>query len=159
VGVVAVCVASAIAAVSVVETAQADTSDSALYERLWPEMPVNGGLTLEERITDHLTELGNTVGQHINTLSYGNVGMSFDGRRRKAHMRVGTSSVNERYLVLNIEADMHFTQGVGQVAARVELGIAGHTIALELPDFDVAPTEYHGDRGVEIRIPLFKRTF
>lgn len=158
-GVVAVCVASAVGAVSLVETAHADTTDAALYERLWPETPVSGGLTLEERITDHLTELGNTVGSTIGTLSYGNIGMKFDGRRRKAHMRVGTSAVDEKYLVFNVEADMHFTNGVGQVAARLELGIAGHTIAFELPDFEMAPTEYRGDRGVEIRVPLFKRAF
>jgi hypothetical protein len=144
---------------ALVETAHADTTDSALYERLWPETPVNGGLTLQERITDHLTELGNTVGSTLDTLSYGNVGVKFDGRRRKAHMRVGTAAVDEKYLVFNLEADMHFGDGTGQVQARLELGIGGHTIAFELPDFEMAPAEYRGDRGVEIRVPLFKRTF
>jgi hypothetical protein len=158
-GVVAVCVASAIGAVSLVETAQADTTDTGLYDRLWPETPVNGGLTLQERLTDHLTELGNTIGGTLNTLSYNNVNVSFDGRRRKAHMRVGTAAVDEKYLVFNVEADMHFVDGVGQVAAHLELGIAGHTIALELPEFDMAPAEYRGDYGVEIRVPLFKRQF
>lgn len=136
----------------------ADTSDSDLYNRLWPETPVKGGLTVGEQLTLQLTEFGNTVGYHLDTLSAGEVGLRVDGKARRARVRLG-SGQHERYLVFRIDANAHFAQGVARVQARLQLGVAGYVIALELPDFEMAPAEYRGHRGVEIRVPLFKRSF
>lgn len=129
-----------------------------LYERLWPELPIGGGLTLSQQLTDHLTELGNTLGGHLDLLSHGELGLEVDGRRRRARVRVGSSDT-ERYLVFRLASDIHFTQGVARVRARLDLGIGDHLVQLELPDFEMAPTEYRGERGVEIRVPFFRREF
>lgn len=141
-------------------TGVADADD--LYERLFDrtagERPVSGRLTLSQQITDRLTELGNTVGAHVGVLSSGEVGLVFDGRRRRARVRLGSSDT-EGYLVFRLASDIHFTQGVARVRARLDLGIGDHRVHLELPDFEMAPTEYRGERGVEIRVPLFRREF
>ena len=139
-------------------TASASAEDRALYERLWPEVPSGARLTLSQQITDQLTELGNTVGHHLDVLSNELVGLTLDGRRRRAKVRFG-STTSERYLTFSLAGDVHFTHGVARIAARIDVGIAGHVLALELPDFEMAPTSYRGERGVEIRLPLFKRTF
>lgn len=129
-----------------------------LYERLWPDVPQSGRLSLSQQITDQLTELGNTLGTHLDMLSAGELGLRFDGRRRRARLRIGSSDT-ERYLVFRLASDIHFTHGIARVQARLDLGIGEHLVQLELPDFEMAPTEVRGERGVEIRLPLFKREF
>lgn len=140
-----------------VEVASANSDD--LYERLWPEMPNSTRLTLSQQITDQLTELGNTVGHHVNTLSNDAIALGFDGRRRRAKVRLGLEDTPDRYLTFKLAGDVHFTHGVARVAARLDIGIAGHVLHLELPDIEMAPASYRGERGVEIRVPLFRRTF
>lgn len=129
-----------------------------LYDRLWPAVPQAGHLTLSQQLTDELTELGNTVGAHLGALSHGELGLEVDGRHRRARVRVGSSDT-ERYLVFRLAGDIQFTRGVALVRARLDLGIGDHLVELELPDFEMAPTEVRGERGVEIRLPLFKRRF
>lgn len=148
----------AVVAVLLGSTGTAAANDQALYERLWPEVPNSTRLTLSQQITDQLTELGNTVGHHMNVLSNEMLAMQFDGRRRRARVRFGSGNT-ESYLTFNVAGDVHFTQGVARVQAKIDLGIAGHIVSLELPDFEMAPASYRGERGVEIRVPLYKRTF
>ncbi len=130
-----------------------------LYDRLWPELPGGARLTLSQQITDELTELGNTLGHHMGALSNEMVAVRFDGRRRRAKVRLGLANDGERFLVFRLDGDVHFTHGVARVTAKLDVGIAGRVVHLELPDFEMVPTSYRGDRGVEIRLPLFKRSF
>ena len=139
------------------DVAAANNDD--LYDRLWPEMPNSTRLTLSMQITDSLTELGNIVGQHVNTLSNEMIALDFDGRHRRAKVRLGLADGPDRYLTFKIAGDVHFTQGVARAKVRLDIGVAGHVLQLDLPDVEMAPAEYHGDRGVEIRVPLFKREF
>ena len=133
-------------------------AEDTLYDRLWPEVPERAQLTLSQQITDELTSLGNTLGHHLDALSGDLVGVRFDGRRRRASVRVGTSRA-ERYLTLELAGDVHFTQGVARVHATLDVGVAGHVLSLELPDFEMAPTSYRDERGVEIRLPLLRGSF
>jgi hypothetical protein len=152
----AVACATSVASANTSDMKDADYCE--LYERLWPQAPVAGRLTISQEIADAFTELGNSVNQHVGELSDGRFGITFDGRRRRAFVRIDATTT-ERYLVFHFTGDVHFTQGVARVTAKLQLGIAGHVIDLELPDVEMAPAEYRGDRGVEIRLPLFKRTF
>lgn len=144
--------------------ASANTSDMndadycELYERLWPQAPINKRLTLSQEIADAFTELGNSVNQHVGELSDGRFALTFDGRRKRAFVRIDATTT-DRYLVFHFSSDVHFTQGVARFNAKLSLGIAGHVFEVQLPDVEMAPTEFHGDRGVEIRLPLFKRYF
>jgi hypothetical protein len=135
-------------------TASADVD---LYDRLWPQAPASGGLTMSQQLTDYFTELGNTLGQHVDLLSADMIGMRFDGRRRKAYVRVGMG--DEQYLTLRIASDVQFSQGAARINTRVDLTVAGRGLHLELPEVEMVPTEFHGDRGVAVRLPIFKRTF
>ena len=51
----------------------------------------------------------------------------------------------------------YFTQGKARVQGRIDLGIGSHEFHLELPDVDMVPASYRGERGVEVRLPLFER--
>ncbi len=144
--------------------AVANTSDKSdvdyceLYERLWPQAPINQRLTISQEIADAFTELGNSVNEHVGELSDGRFGITFDGRRRRAFVRIDATTT-DRYLVFHLSSDVHFTHGVARITAKLSFGIAGHVVDIELPDVEMAPAEYRGERGVEIRLPLFKRHF
>lgn len=131
--------------------------DGTLYERLWPRSPDGAHLTLSQQLTDRLTLLGNTLGQHLDALSNELVSLRFDGRRRRAFVRLGGGDA--QYLTLRLASDVHFTEGLARFTTRLDLGLAGHQLQLELPEIELTPTEYRGDRGVVVRLPLFRRSF
>jgi hypothetical protein len=126
----------------------------ALADR-WRDVPPSQRLKLSTQITDELTELGNFIGSHVNVLSDDILMMKFDGRRRYARIRFGTGE--GQYLRFRFDSDWYFTQGKARVLSRVDLGIGKHQFHLELPDIDMVPASYRGDRGVEVRLPLFER--
>lgn len=158
-GALACAVAWATMGVAAASSSDSNSADYCeVYERLWPEAPMSKRLTISQEIADAFTELGNSVNQHVGQLSDGRFGLTFDGRRRRAFVRIDATTT-ERYLVFHFSSDVHFTRGVARITAKLSLGIAGHVIDLELPDVEMAPAEYRGDRGVEIRVPLFRRHF
>ena len=54
---------------------------------------------------------------------------------------------------------VHFTNGMAKINAVFDVGIAGRVMHIELPEIEMLPTEYHGERGVELRVPVFRRYF
>jgi hypothetical protein len=146
-----------LALVGVLAVATPAQAEESLYDRLWPEAPASGRLTLSQQITDHLTELGNFVGGHVGELSKDMVGMRFDGRRRRAFVRIGGG--DGQYLRFNISSDIQFAQGRANISSVIDVGMFGHQIQFELPDVEMVPASYHGERGVEVRLPIFKRTW
>jgi hypothetical protein len=138
-------------------SAPAASADSELYDRLWPRVPEGRHLKLSEQITDQLTELGNFMGQHMNALSHDVLAMTFDGRRRRAFVRIGGGDA--RFLEFTLASDVRFYDGKAQINARIDLTIAGNKMQLELPEMEMVPASYRGERGVEVRVPLFRRHF
>jgi len=126
----------------------------ALSDR-WGDVPQQHRLKLSVQITDGLTELGNLIGSSMNDLSNDMLGLQFDGRRRRAKLRLGTGEGS--FLRFKLESDWHFTQGKARVAAKLQLGIGSHQWNIELPDMEMVPASYRGERGVEVRVPLFER--
>jgi hypothetical protein len=143
--------------VLVLASAPARAEDKDLYDRLWPRTPDSQRRTMSQQITDQLTELGNTLGYHIDVLSRESVAFHVDGRRRRAFVAIGGG--DERFLTLRLASDIHFTEGLARVNTRVDLSFRGRTLELELPEMEMVPSSYRGERGVEIRLPLFRRRF
>jgi hypothetical protein len=123
----------------------------------WPGVPDGHGLSLEDQITDRLTQLGNELGRHLDLLSHDMFQLTVDGRKRHAHVRVGGGSVG--MLAVQVDGDIQFDDINAHVHARIDLGFHGHAMHFELPDFEMSPAEYRGDYGVEVRLPLFVRKF
>ena len=143
-------------------SSSAVADQGSLYDRLWPRVPDAQGLTLEDTIIEHLSELGNKLGYHIDMLSSDMVALRVDGRRQRAYVRVGNASGlgrGSKYLTFGFASDVLFTEGLARVATRIDLGIGGRTVHFELPEVEMVPAEYRGDRGVEVRLPLFRRRF
>jgi hypothetical protein len=128
-----------------------------LYDRLWPRVPDGSHLTLSQQITERLTLLGNTLGEHLDVLSKDTLTLRFDGRRRRAFVRFGGGE--PQYLTFRLASDVHFTDGLARITTRVDLSVAGRALHLELPELEMTPTEYRGERGVVLRLPLLRRVF
>ncbi|MGE0547727.1 MAG: hypothetical protein AB7R00_11750 [Kofleriaceae bacterium] len=126
-------------------------------EQQWPALPESRRLSFGARLTDELTEMGNQLGYHLGQLSNDIVALRFDGRQRRALVQVGSDT--GQYLVFKLRSDVQFSDGVARINANVDLGIAGRTLHLELPELEMAATEYRGERGVELRLPLLKQAF
>jgi hypothetical protein len=133
-----------------------DDVELTLTER-WRDVPQRQRLKLSVAITDELTELGNLIGSSMNALSDDVLGLKFDGRKRRAKLRLGTGE--GQYLRFRFDSDWHFTQGRARIVAKLQLGIGDHQWNVELPDMEMAPANVHGARGVEIRVPFFERRF
>lgn len=137
---------------------RADTSDdeaSMLMSERWHEVPMGNRLKLSQQITDQLTELGNFIGTHVNVLSDDMLGLRFDGRHRRARVRLGTGE--GQYLRFKLDSRWHFSAGKARIQTRVNLGLGTHELNLELPDMEMLPASVYGERGVEVRLPLFER--
>ena len=126
-------------------------------DHLWPAVPVEHALSLEDQITDHLTDLGNVICGHLDLLSHDVIGLRVDGRANRARLRVGGGSA--RYLSLRIDSDWLFADGKARIAAKVDLALAGHSLELKLPAMDLSEDSYHGAQLVQVNVPLLERTF
>ena len=147
----------AVLAVLVTATRLAAADPAVLLGNRWPSVPGGHGLSLEDQITDRLTQLGNELGRHLDLLSHDMFQLTVDGRRRHAHVRLGAGGVG--LLAVRFDGDIQFDDINAHIHARIDLGFHGHSVRLELPSFEMSPAEYHGDYGVELRLPLFVRKF
>lgn len=129
--------------------------DQGLYERLWPQVPDGHRLTLSQQIQDQLTELGNTLGYHASVLSGDMVGLTFDARRRRMFARLGGG--DDQMLSFRLASDVQFTDGLARINTKVDLSFRGRSFRFELPEMEMVPSSYRGERGVEVRLPLFRR--
>lgn len=127
-------------------------------ERLWYRAPARQQRALSEQIVDQLTELGNELGTHLDVLSMDLLALRVDGRGRRVHLGVGAGE-SGGYLSFHLGSEFHFIDGVARVTTRIDLCIAGRDLALELPEMELAPTSYRGERGVEVRLPLIQKRF
>jgi hypothetical protein len=149
-------VAAALAATATASPLAA-ADPAVLLASRWPGVPDNRGLTLEQQITDRLTDIGNVLGRHLDLLSHDLFQLSVDGRRRHAHIRFGGG--DDQLLSLRVDSDVQFDQLNARIDARIDLGFHGHVLRLVLPSMDMSPAEYHGDYGVQIKVPLFVQRF
>jgi hypothetical protein len=136
---------------------QVAAGDDKPMDKQWPGLPHVREVDLGDQITDHLSELGNMVGDHLDLLSHDVFRIHVDGRAQRARMRIGGG--NMRYLQFRVDSDWHFAEGKARVAARLELGVAGHTMNVQLPAMDLSTDDYHGQSMVQVNVPLLERHF
>ena len=140
---------------SLATASRARADDELMLTDRWRDVPMGHQLKLSQQITDQLTELGNFIGQNVNTLSDDILGLKFDGRARRARVRFGTGE--GQYLRFKLDTDWHFTQGKARITTRIDLGLGTHELHVDLPDMEMLPSSVYGERGVEVRLPLFER--
>jgi hypothetical protein len=148
---------SAVVASSLAWEPAASADPAVLLASRWPSVPDGHALSLEDQIVDQLTQLGNTLGHHLDLLSHDMVQLRVDARRRHAHLLIGGG--DSEGLALRLHSDILFDDLNAHVCARLDVALRGHMFQLELPAFDMSPVSYRGDHGIELRVPLFVQQF
>jgi hypothetical protein len=148
---------AAVVALGLATAPAASADTTVLLASRWPSVPDSHSLSLEDQITERLTQLGNALGQHLDLLSHDMFQLRVDARRRHAHLRIGGGD-SERVAV-SLDGDIQFDDLNAHVCARLDLALRGHAVSLELPPFEMSPVSYRGGHGVELRVPLFVQRF
>lgn len=126
-------------------------------DRLWPALPTGHEVSMEDQVTGRIDEWTNQMGRHLDHASHDIVSLRFDAFHNHAHMRLGGG--DSQILSLHIDGDFVFHDGLADVNARLDFAVHGHSVKLELPNFEMVPSSYGDNRYVEIRVPFFKRFF
>jgi hypothetical protein len=147
---------AALLAAGLAHPRRAAADPAVLLASRWPSLPRDHSLSLEDQITDRLTQLGNELGRHLDLVTHDMFQLRVDGRRRRAHLRIGGG--NET-VALAVDGDIQFDDANAHVQCRLDLALHGHAVSFELPPFEMSPASYRGDRGVELRLPLFVQRF
>ena len=144
--------------VIVMATSSAASAEQMSFaDRLWPKVPEDHSLSLEQQIEDRITEIGTELGTHLGGLSHDMVGLEVDGRGQRARLRVGGGNVH--YLTFRMDTKWNFADGKARVATSLDLGLAGREIHVELPDVEMVPSTLGNENYVELRLPLWERRF
>jgi hypothetical protein len=114
------------------------------------------GRSFSDQIADKLTLLGDTVDGHLGRLTLDHLELHFDGHTRVAKLRL---SGETRRMSLRLDGDILFDNGCARVDARIDLGIAGRHVHLDLPDFEMVPRSLNDERYVEYKLPIVEGTF
>src|SRR5258708_4433476 len=142
---------------SSVALADDDNHTECTFDHRWKALPDDHSLSLEDQITDHLTELGNMIGGPTKVLSDHLLPLRVDGRHNRAHLLLGGGDAH--YLTFKIDSDWLFSDGKAHVDAHIELGLAGHNVELQLPNMEVIPDNYHGQDLVQVNVSVLERRF
>ena len=126
------------------------------YDRRWPTVPEDRNTPLGERVMDRLTAFAVAFERELDVLTIDLVSLRLDPRSRGCQLRIGGG---DRRLALAVAGDVRVIDGTAQIKARLDVELAGRRAHVVLPRFEVAATSYRGERGVELRLPLIRRTF
>jgi hypothetical protein len=147
---------AALCAAGLARPAPAAADPAVLMASRWPSLPEGHRLSLEDQITDRLTQLGNELGRHLDLVTHDMFQLRVDGRRRRAHVLIGGGNDE---VALRVDGDIQFDDANAHVQCRLDLALHGHAVRLELPPFEMSPASYRGNHGVELRLPLFVQRF
>jgi hypothetical protein len=121
------------------------------------EVPRKLERTYSEQIADRLTWLGTEMDHHVGRLSFDRLAIRFDGRARRARIRVGKGDGGA--VSLRIDGDVVFDHGLARVDTRIGLSIAGQHMQFVLPKIELVPSSWNGEKYVEVRVPLIEGSF
>jgi len=122
-----------------------------------PELPTQEEPQLGKKVLGKVVDATNGFFEHnIDRLSHDMVVIRIDGEQQRAKLAIGAGLAG---FGLHVASSVTVVDGTARVSPRVALAVAGKSLDLKLPTVDVAATEYHGERGVELRLPLLRRTF
>jgi hypothetical protein len=95
--------------------------------------------------------------QHVDLLTLDMFQLRVDAEHRAAKVAVGGGDA--RVVKLRVAGNVEVVDGTARIHSRVAFGLAGKQLDLRLPNVDVAAASYRGERGVEVRLPLVRRSF
>ena len=121
------------------------SSGTAVADQLTESPQLAPTLKLSSRIKLHLNEYSNLAGHEIERLTLGLVELGFDLNRK--HARLGLGGGDPDAFRLRIDSDVLMTDGRARIDARIELALAGHKLAFEVPAVNMDTQTVSGERA------------
>jgi hypothetical protein len=122
-----------------------------------PVPPPPPASDLGKRVVEKVVDATNGFFEHnIDRLSHDLLVVRVDANEQRAKIGLGGGIGGYR---LRLASNVQVVDGTARIAPRLAVAVAGRSIDLTLPTVDVAATSYRGERGVEVRLPLVRRTF
>jgi hypothetical protein len=119
-----------------------------------PEVPRKPSLKVQ--VTRNLTLLGDELGFHLSTLTADLVRFRFDFEKKYGRFKVGGGGDS---FLFQLDGDVEVHGSVARIRSRLDLGLGGERLSLDLPEMDLATQTVAGERAVELRLPIFEGRF
>ena len=110
--------------------------------------------SMSDQLEDWATSVGVDVDRHLATLSHDVLDLRIDGHGHGGHLGLHASS---RYLSFALAEDVRVADGVARMRTHLQLELGAHALDVQLPDVEMKQDEYHGERIVELHVPLLER--
>lgn len=133
-----------------------DDTPLVILDHKWPAVPDDRAPSMEDRITDHLTDWGNHVGGEMDAWSHHHAKLRVDGRGHRAQLHIGGGN---EHLEFNFDSKWLFADGKAYAKVHLELALQGHRFEVELPDMDVSRDSYHGESLTQVNVSVLERRF
>ncbi|MEZ4402986.1 MAG: hypothetical protein R3B06_23390 [Kofleriaceae bacterium] len=82
--------------------------------------------------------------------------LRLDVRARRAHLRLRGDTP---LVSFQLASDIVVRGGAAAFDAHLQIAAGGHRFELALPDIELAPRSYLGERYLEVRVPFVRRRF
>ena len=110
------------------------------------------------KVVDKVVELTNDfLDHHVDLLTYDLLHLRVDAEHRAAKIAIGGG--DRRVVKLRVAGNVEVIDGTARIHSRLAVALAGKQVDVRLPNVEVAPASYRGERGVEVRLPLLRRSF
>lgn len=126
------------------------------FESLTDDAPKSAREPLSLQLADTVTELGHEIDAHLGLLSAGTLSLRVDGRTRQVHVSFHLEGDDS---ALRIRSDVRVSGGSAKVYAQIDLRLIGRHVHLDVPEIDLVPRSLDGERYVEVRLPIWTRSF
>jgi hypothetical protein len=113
--------------------------------------------SLSARVKGNLTLMTGQLGLHVSNLTADLVRFNFDFARKFGQFKVGGGASDS--FLFRIDGDVEVHGSVARITSRLDLGIGGERLTIDLPDMDLATQTVAGERAVELRLPVFEGRF
>lgn len=120
------------------------------FEARWPAVHPHD-TSMADELEDWATSVGVDVDRHLSTLSHEVLELRIDGRGHGGHLGVHATT---RYLAFALEEDVHYADGCARMRTHLQLELGEHALDVQLPDVEMKQDDYHGERIVELHVPL-----
>ena len=81
------------------------------------------------------------------------------GRIRARKARITFGGGDERFLALRVDARLRFDRGLPRIKGKLDLGVVGTRVTINLPETTVRPRSYQCEIYLEYQIPILEAKF